>query len=205
MKIHFFQRYHSKENVGTANAMPLLSRLYTQLFIGDKCLGLLEAVNDVFPNAKFQRCTVHFYRNVFSVTPRSKMKEVAAMLKAIHAQESKEAAKEKATAVVAKLREMKLKEAAKKIEEGITETLTYMDFPYAHWSKLRSNNVIERLNREIRRRTRVVGTFPDGNAALMLVCARLRHVASKAWGTKRYMSMSHLEDMQKEVANLVTG
>jgi putative transposase len=153
----------------------------TQLFIGDKCLGLLEAINEVFPDSRFQRCTVHFYRNVFSVTPRSKMKEVAAMLKAIHAQESKDAAKEKAAKVVAKLRDMKLKKAAKKIEDSIHETLTYMDFPYAHWSKLRSNNVIERLNREIRRRTRVVGTFPDGNSALMLVCARLRHVASKAW------------------------
>ena len=175
----------------------------TQLFIGDKCLGLLEAVNEVFPNSKFQRCTVHFYRNVFAVTPRSKMKEVAAMLKAIHAQESKEAAKEKALKVVAKLRDMKLKEAAKKIEDSILETLTYMDFPYAHWSKLRSNNVIERLNREIRRRTRVVGTFPDGNSALMLVCARLRHVASKAWGTRRYMSMTHLHDMQKEESNML--
>jgi len=177
----------------------------TQLFIGDKCWGLLEAVNEVYPDAKYQRCTVHFYRNVFSVTPRSKMKEVAAMLKAIHAQESKEAAKEKAEAVAIKLREMKLKEAAKKIEDGILETLTYMDFPYAHWTKIRSNNVIERLNREIRRRTRVVGTFPDGNSALMLVCARLRHVASKAWGTTRYMSMKHLEEMQKELDNLVAG
>lgn len=177
----------------------------TQLFIGDKNLGLLEAVNEVYPDAKYQRCTVHFYRNVFSVTPRSKMKEVAAMLKAIHAQENKEAAKEKAVAVVAKLREMKLREAAKKIEDSIAETLTYMEFPYAHWSKLRSNNVIERLNREIRRRTRVVGTFPDGNSALMLVCARLRHVASKAWGTKRYMSMTHLEEMQKEAANQAAG
>lgn len=177
----------------------------TQLFIGDKNLGLLEAVNEVFPDAKYQRCTVHFYRNVFSVTPRSRMKEVAAMLKAIHAQENKEAAKEKAVAVAAKLREMKLKETAKKIEDGINETLTYMEFPYAHWTKLRSNNVLERLNREIRRRTRVVGTFPDGNSALMLVCARLRHVASKAWGTNRYMSMKHLEEMQKEAANQVAG
>jgi transposase-like protein len=177
----------------------------TQLFIGDKNLGLLEAVNEVFPDAKYQRCTVHFYRNVFSVTPRSRMKEMAAMLKAIHAQENKAAAKEKAAAVVTKLREMKLKEAAKKIEDGINETLTYMEFPYAHWAKLRSNNVLERLNREIRRRTRVVGAFPDGNSALMLVCARLRYVASKAWGTKRYMSMKHLEEMQKESANLVAG
>jgi len=172
----------------------------TQLFIGDKCLGLLEAVNEVYPGSKYQRCTVHFYRNVFSVVPRSRMKEVAVMLKAIHAQENKEAAKQKAAAVAEKLREMKLREAAKKIDDGIVETLTYMDFPYAHWSKIRSNNVIERLNREIRRRTRVVGTFPDGNSALMLVCARLRHVASKDWGTKRYMSMTHLHEMQKEEA-----
>jgi len=177
----------------------------TQLFIGDKCLGLLEAVTETFPEAKFQRCNVHFYRNVFSVTPRSKMKEVAAMLKAIHAQEDKQAAKEKAAAIVNKLRNIKLKEAAKKVEDGILETLTYMDFPRAHWTKLRSNNVIERLNREIRRRTRVVGTFPDGNSALMLVCARLRHVASKAWGTKLYMSMKHLEEMNKEDRNLVAG
>lgn len=178
----------------------------TQLFIGDKCLGLLEAVNEVYPGSKYQRCTVHFYRNVFSVVPRSRMKEVAVMLKAIHAQENKEAAKQKAAAVAEKLREMKLREAARKIDDGIVETLTYMDFPYAHWTKIRSNNVIERLNREIRRRTRVVGTFPDGNSALMLVCARLRHVASKDWGTKRYMSMTHLHEMQKEEATpMVAG
>ena len=176
-----------------------------QLFIGDKCLGLLEAVNDVYPYAKYQRCTVHFYRNVFSVTPRSKMKEVAAMLKAIHAQESKAAARQKAQMVIQKLREMKLREAADKIEKGIEETLTYMDFPYAHWLKLRSNNVIERLNREIRRRTRVVGTFPDGNSALMLVCARLRYVASKAWGTKRYMSMKHLDEMAPDHSQVTAG
>lgn len=176
-----------------------------QLFIGDKCLGLLEAVNEVYPDAKYQRCTVHFYRNVFSVTPRSKMKEVAAMLKAIHAQESKAAARQKAQMVIQKLREMKLREAADKIEKGIEETLTYMDFPYAHWLKLRSNNVIERLNREIRRRTRVVGTFPDGNSALMLVCARLRYVASKAWGTKRYMSMKHLDEMAPDHSQVTAG
>ncbi|KGK81929.1 hypothetical protein DP73_21075 [Desulfosporosinus sp. HMP52] len=76
--------------------------------------------------------------------------------------------------------------------------------PQAHWSKLRSNNVIERLNQEIRRRTRVVGTFPDGNSALMLVCARLRYVASKDWGTNLYMSMKHLEELNKE-NNLVAG
>lgn len=147
-----------------------------RLIVGDKCLGMLEAVGEVFPEAKYQRCIVHFYRNVFSVVPKSKMKTVAQMLKAIHAQESKKAAREKARAVMEELKAMKLKEAARKIEDGIEETLTYCDFPSEHRTKIRTNNVIERLNREIRRRTRVVGTFPDGNSALMLVCARLRHV-----------------------------
>ena len=155
-----------------------------KLVVGDKCLGMLEAVGEVFPEAKYQRCTVHFYRNVFSVTPRSKVKLVAKMLKAIHAQESKKAAREKAKAVVEELRSMKLKEAAKKVEDSIEETLTYCDFPSEHWTRIRTNNVIERLNREIRRRTRVVGSFPDGNSALMLVCARLHHVAGTQWGTR---------------------
>ena len=120
------------------------------------------------------------------------------MLKAIHAQESKKTAREKATAVVAELKSMKLPEAEKKMEAGIEETLTYCDFPSEHWTKIRTNNVIERMNREIRRRTRVVGAFPDGNSALVLVCARLRHVAGTQWGSKKYMNMKHLEVMEQE-------
>ena len=94
------------------------------------------------------------------------------MLKVIHAQESKKASREKVEAVVAELRTMKLAEAAKKVEYGIEETLNYCDFPYEHRTRIRTNNVIERLNRELRCRTRVVGAFPDGNSALMLVCVR---------------------------------
>ena len=109
-------------------------------------------MGEVFPEAKYQRCTVHFYCNVFSVTPRSKVKLAAKMLKAIHAQESRKAAREKAKAVVEGLCSMKLKEAAKKVEDGIEETLTYCDFPSEHWTRIRTNNVIERLNQEIRRR-----------------------------------------------------
>ena len=151
-----------------------------KLIVGDKCLGMLEAVGEVFPEAKYQRCTA--------------VKLVAKMLKAIHAQESKKAAREKAKAVVEELRSMKLKESAKKVEDSIEETLTYCDFPSEYWTRIRTNNVIERLNREIRRRTRVVGSFPDGNSALMLVCARLRHVAGTQWGNKKYMNMKHLEE-----------
>ena len=164
-----------------------------KLIVGDKCLGMLEAVGEVFPDAKYQRCVVHFYRNIFSVVPKSRVKFVAKMLKAIHAQESKKAAREKAKLVVEELRQMKLEKAAKKVEDSIDETLTYCEFPFEHWTRIRTNNVIERLNREIRRRTRVVGCFPDGNSALMLVCARLRHVAGTQWGNKKYMNMKHLE------------
>ena len=169
-----------------------------KLIVGDKCLGMLEAVGEVFPDAKYQRCVVHFYRNIFSVVPKSKVKNVAKMLKAIHAQESKKASREKAAAVVSELKAMKLPEAAKKLEACIEETLTCCDFPSEHWVKIRTNNVIERMNREIRRRTRVVGAFPDGNSALMLVCARLRHVAGTQWGCKKYMNMKHLETMEQE-------
>jgi len=163
-------------------------------------LGMLEAVGEVFPEAKYQRCTVHFYRNVFSVTPPSKVKLVAKMLKAIHAQESKKAAREKAGAVVEELQAMKRKEAAKKAEDGVEETLTHCEFPFEHWTGIRTNNVIERLNREIRRRTRVVGTFPDGNSALMLICARLHHGAGTQWGNKKYMNMKHLETICEDVS-----
>ena len=95
---------------------------------------------------------------------------------------------------------MKLPEAAKKVADGIEETLTYCDFPSEHWTKIRTNNVIERMSREIRRRMRVVGAFPDGNSALMLVCARLRYVAGTQWGNKKYMNMKHLEAMEMETA-----
>ena len=169
-----------------------------RLIVGDRCMGMLESVGDVFPESKYQRCVVHFYRNVFSVVPKSKVKNVAKMLKDIHAQESKKASREKAAAVVSELKAMKLPEAAKKVADGIEETLTYRDFPSEHWVKIRTNNVIERMNREIRRRTRVVVAFPDGNSALMLVCARLRHVAGTQWGSKKYMKMKHLEAMERE-------
>lgn len=169
-----------------------------QLFIGDKNLGMLETIGEVFPDAKYQRCTVHFYRNVLSVVPRNKARSVAMMLKAIHAQENKEAARRKAREVAIALREIKLKAAAKKVEDSIDETLTYMDFPDQHWSRIRTNNTLERINREIKRRTKPIGAFPDGNSALMLVCARLRHVAGSDWGTKKYMNMDHIQEMNIE-------
>ena len=171
-----------------------------RLFIGDKNLGMLETIGEVFPEAKYQRCIVHFYRNVFSVIPRGKIRTVSMMLKAIHAQENKEAARRKAKEVVEELQKMKLSAAAKKVGGSIEETLTFMDFPSQHWTRIRTNNTLERLNREIKRRTRAIGAFPDGNSALMLVCARPRHVAGSDWSAKRYMNMDHLSDMDMELS-----
>ncbi len=172
-----------------------------QMVISDKCLGLVEALGEFYPDAKWQRCVVHYYRNVFSVVPKGKVKEVAAMLKAIHGQEDHQAAQEKADQVALRLDGMKLSSAAKLVREGIEETLSYMSFPREFWRRIRTNNPMERIMREIRRRTRVVGCFPDGHSALMLVAARLRHIASSKWGSGVYLNMKRLyEDSMQEAA-----
>jgi transposase-like protein len=165
-----------------------------QLVISDKCLGLIEALGEFYPDALWQRCMVHWYRNVLSVVPRGKARQVVAMLKAIHGQEDREASLKKASDVTSKLRELKLTQAADIVEKGVAETLSYMSFPNEHWTRIRTNNPLERIMREIRRRTRVVGAFPDGKSALMLVAARLRHVAGTTWGTRCYLDMSRLSE-----------
>lgn len=169
-----------------------------RLIISDACIGLIESVADYYPEAKWQRCTVHFYRNVFSVVPRRKLALVAAMLKAIHASEDLKAAQEKAQAVIEKLQTMKLPKAAKKVQESIAETLTYYLFPQKHWRRIRTNNPLERIMKEIRRRTKVVGAFPDGQSALMLCAARLRHIAGTRWGLKRYLNMQLIKEQDLE-------
>src|SRR5271169_892467 len=168
-----------------------------RLLISDKCLGLVEAVGEFYPEATWQRCMVHWYRNVMSVVPKGKVKEVMAMLKAIHAQEDRQAARDKAQLVAEKLAVLRLGQAAAIVREGVDETLAYMAFPREHWTRLRTNNVLERIMREIRRRTRVVGNFPDGKSALMLVAARLRHIAGTRWGKRVYLDMERLREVKQ--------
>ena len=169
-----------------------------ELVTSDACMGLIESLGDFYPEAKWQRCTVHFYRNIYSFVPKAKMKEVTIMLKAIHASEDLEAATDKASAVAEKLKGMKLTQAAKILQDGVAETLSYYSFPCAHWRRIRTNNPLERIMKEIRRRTNVVGAFPDGNSALMLVAARLRHIAGTKWSSKRYLNMDLLQEQQME-------
>ncbi|MFQ5793412.1 MAG: transposase [Acidobacteriota bacterium] len=116
-----------------------------KLFISDTCLGLVEALGEMYPDASWQRCMVHFYRNVFTVAPKGKVREVVAMLKAIHAQEHRREALGKSQSVAKKLEGMKLRKA------------------------------------------------PDGNPALMLVAARLRHIAGSKCGSRQYLDVSLLK------------
>ena len=162
------------------------------LIISDACRGLMESAAEYLPDSRWQRCMVHFYRNIFSHVPATRVREVSHMLKAIHAQESRMAADAKASGVIAELRLLKMGKAADLVEQAVHETLTYYALPDIHWQKIRTNNPLERIMREIRRRTRVVGAFPDGQSCLNLAAARLRHIAGTQWSTKRYMNMRPL-------------
>jgi transposase-like protein len=84
------------------------------------------------------------------------------------------------------------------VRESVEQTLSYMSYPREHWLRIRTNNPLERIMREIRRRTRVVGSFPDGQSALMLAAARLRHVAGTRWGTRKYLDMKRLDEQEQE-------
>ena len=167
-----------------------------QLIISDACRGLMESAAEYLPDAQWQRCMVHFYRNVFSHMPATRVREVSHMLKAIHAQESRDAADRKARTIVEDLRAAKMHTAADLAERGVSETLTYYAFPDIHWQKIRTNNPLERIMKEIRRRTRVVGAFPDGRSCLNLAAARLRYIAGTAWSAKCYMNMRPLYQPQ---------
>ena len=169
-----------------------------KLFTTDKCLGLVESLGEFYPDARWQRCTVHYYRNVFTLVPKSKVREVCNMLKAIHAQENHKEAMAKAESVAKRLKEMKLPKAAELVSDSIGETLSYYFFPQEHWRRIRTNNPLERIMKEIRRRTRVVGAFPDGESALMLAAARLRHIAGTKWGTKKYLNMERIREQEIE-------
>ena len=87
---------------------------------------------------------------------------------------------------------MNLNKVAEFVESTVEETLSYMNFPYEHWTRLRTNNALERIMKEIRRRTRVIGAFPDGYSAMMLVGARLRHISTTKWGTRQYLNTCKL-------------
>src|SRR2546423_14273114 len=102
--------------------------------------GLAESAAAFFPQARWQRCVVHWYRNIFSHVPSTKVREIAAMLKAIHASEDIAAAREKAIRVIEKLRGLRLSRAAELVEAAVEETLAYSTFPEEPWRRVRPHN-----------------------------------------------------------------
>jgi putative transposase len=158
-----------------------------RLVITDAHGGLVKAVEEVFPGAGWQRCKVHFARNVVDHAPPALKKKLAAAVHDIFKQESKDAAQAAFLAVVEKYGKLCGK-AMHILEDGLDDALTFYDFPAAHWSKISSTNSIERINEEIRRRTRVVGIFPSVASALRLISMLLLE-QTECWQTdKRFMN-----------------
>ena len=156
----------------------------------------MSVLPEFFPKTPWQRCVFHFHKNIIHEVAPTRRKEVAEMLNAIHAQEDAAACRRKSEEIAQKLEGMKLKKAAKILREGIEESVTYHQFPREHHRSLRTNNMLERIMKELCRRTRVVGAFPDGESALMLCCARLRYIESKSWSeSRKYLDMDKLREL----------
>jgi putative transposase len=133
-----------------------------RLIISDACMGLSESAAEFFPEAAWQRCIVHWYRNIFSQVPSTKVREIAAMLKAIHAGEDIVAARQKAVQVIEKLRGLRLTRAAELVETAVQETLAYYAFPEEHWRRIRTTDEIDKqffVNRATLRKSPQVPFF----------------------------------------------
>ena len=175
-----------------------------KLITSDAHEGIKQSYPAFFPDAMWQRCIVHWYRNALSKVPKQKRQEVAEMLKAIQAQDTRLSALEKTLDIAEKLRAMKLPKVADFILSTILETLTYFSFPISHRKRIRTNNGLERMMREIKRRSKVVGAFPDGNSAVMLAAARLRHVARSTWSSRKYLNMDSLVGLNPPSLSLLS-
>jgi putative transposase len=164
----------------------------TKLVISDAHEGLKGAIGTVMHGAAWQRCKVHFFRNILAHVPQSRKLEMAAALKAIFAQVSPEAARR----VLAEVRQRftgSLNKALAILDAGIDDALTFLQFPLEHHRKIASNNPIEHLNKEIRRRTRSIGIFPSPESALRLITMILVEQTEDWMTERRYMTPESLE------------
>jgi transposase-like protein len=166
-----------------------------RLVVSDAHEGLKRAIAKVLPGALWQRCKVHFLRNLGSRMPKRKRPALLSLAKSIFAQDSLEAALSHRRKVVELFLEAGQLDAAELLESA-DEVLTYMQFPQAHWSKLHSTNVVERLNRELKRRTRVVSIFPNRASLLRLVGALLLEEHEEWAVGRRYISERSMKQLQ---------
>ncbi len=158
-----------------------------RLVTSDAHPGLVDAIQATLPGASWQRCRTHFMRNLLTRVPKSAQSFVATMVRTIFAQPDAETVREQHRRIVDQL-EARFPEAAALLEEGGPDLLAFSPFPKEHWRQLWSNNSLERLNREIRRRTDVVGIFPDRPSIVRLVGALLAEQHDEWAVVRRYMS-----------------
>lgn len=164
-----------------------------QLVISDAHAGLKKAIGQVLVGASWQRCRVHAMRNLLTAVPRGQQAMVMAMVRTIYAQPTQREAKEQ-LAQVARTLKKSAPRAAELLEEMAEDLLAYMAFPAEHWRQIHSNNPLERQNKEVRRRTRVVGIFPNRASLLRLVSLLLAEqddewqAAEKAYMSRRSMA-----------------
>ena len=163
-----------------------------QLMVSDAWRILMEIASDYLPEARWQRCMVHFYRTVFNHVPSAKVRNIKYMPKEIRAQKSRQAAEEKAGTVVGELRAERMGAAADFIERCAHEPLTDYTFADIYWLKIRTNNPLEHTMKEIRRQTRVGKAFPDGQSCRNLAPPRVGHIAGSTWSTDCYTKMTPL-------------
>jgi putative transposase len=162
-----------------------------KLVTSDAHPGLVDAIAATLPGASWQRCRTHFMRNLLTRVPRSAQSFVATMVRSIFAQPDSETVLEQHARVVAQLEE-RFPAAGELLAEAAPDLLAFTGFPKEHWRQLWSNNSLERLNKEIRRRTDVVGIFPDRAAIVRLVGAVLAEQHDEWAVARRYMSAESL-------------
>jgi transposase-like protein len=168
-----------------------------QLVISDAHQGLKSAIAAVLHGATWQRCRVHFVRNLLGLVPRSAAEMVAATVRTVFAQPDAAGAREQWRAVADRLR-ARFPKAADLMDEAEPDVLAYLAFPQGHWRQIWSNNPIERLNKEVKRRTDVVGIFPNPAAVVRLVGAVLSEQHDEWQVARRYLSVESLAKLRKE-------
>ncbi len=160
--------------------------------ISDAHEGLKAAIAAVLPGAAWQRCRTHFARNLQTKVPKAAQPMVAALLRTVFEQPDAGSTRAQHNRVVEQLQSSKLTEAADMLSDAAEELLAFSGFPTEHWRQIRSNNPQERLNKEIRRRTDVVGIFPDRKSIMRLIGAVLAEQNDEWAVARRYMSAESL-------------
>jgi transposase-like protein len=166
-----------------------------QLVISDAHEGLKTAIGQVFTGATWQRCRVHCLRTLLAHVPEAKQALVAAAVRTIFAQPNRQAAGQQLQEVVQAL-QGRWPDAARTLTQAEEDILAYMAFPQDHWTRISSTNVLERLNKEVKRRTDVVGVFPDVPSMIRLVGAALLESDDEWQIERRYFSLEPLTTAQ---------